>query len=343
MMMRNGIMVGGNWIIDQVKVIDVFPEEEKLVNILDEYSSNGGSAYNVLKDLAKLEVDFPLEGVGLVGDDERGAGIIQECTDMGIDTSQIQKKEGAFTSYTDVMTVKSTGRRTFFHQRGANAQLGIDDFNFSASSAKLFHLGYLLLLDQLDHIDKDGMTGATKVLKLAKDNGYLTSADIVSEKSDRFKIVIPPALQYIDYLFVNEFEAGMITGFQTISNTGTILLDNCYQAAAKIIEMGVREWVILHFPWGAIAVSKAGRQLFQPSVNLPGSEIIGAVGAGDAFAAGVLMGLHNNDVMEYCLELGVCAAASSLFAATSSDSVMKASECLVLSKTFGFRKEPVYI
>ncbi|WP_214225422.1 PfkB family carbohydrate kinase [Pedobacter sp. B4-66] len=341
--MKKGILVGGNWIIDQVKVIDVFPEEEKLVNILEEYSSNGGSAYNVLKGLVKLKADFPLQGLGLVGDDERGSGIIRECLNLGIDTTHIRKKAGTFTSYTDVMTVKSTGKRTFFHQRGANALLGTDDFNFAVSSAKMFHLGYLLLLDQLDLIDEDGLTGASKVLKQAKENGFITSADIVSEKSNRFKKVITPSLPYIDYLFVNEFEAGMITGIETISDVGATLLDNCYKAAAKIIEMGVNKWVILHFPLGAIAINKEGKQLFQHSINLPCNKIEGAVGAGDAFAAGVLMGLHNDHEMEYCLELGVCAAASSLFAATSSDSIMQAEECLLLSKTYGFRTEPVYV
>ena len=341
--MRKGILIGGNWIIDQVKVIDVFPEEEKLANILEEYSSNGGSAYNVLKGLAKLKADFPLQGLGLVGDDERGAGIIGECLSLRIDTAQIRKVPGAFTSYTDVMTVKSTGKRTFFHQRGANALLDISDFNFTLSSAKLFHLGYLLLLDQLDLIDENGATGASKVLKQAKECGFITSADIVSEKSDRFKIVISPSLPYIDYLFVNEFEAGMITGFQTISATGATLLDNCYKAAVKILEMGVNRWVILHFPLGAIAVSKEGKKLFQHSINLPSNKIEGAVGAGDAFAAGVLMGLHDGNEMGTCLELGVCAAASSLFAATSSDGIMQAEECLSLSKTYGFRTELAYV
>lgn len=337
--MRNGILVGGNWIIDQVKVIDVFPEEEKLVNILGEYSSNGGAAYNVLKGLAKLNAGFPLYGLGLVGDDERGAGIISECADLGIDTAQLNQKQGSFTSYTDVMTVKTTGKRTFFHQRGANAMLDTGDFDFSVSQAKLFHLGYLLLLDRLDVIGEDGLTGAAKVLKHAKEKGFITSADIVSEKSDRFKAVITPSLPYIDYLFVNEFEAAMITGITTASADGTPLTDGCYEAAFKILEMGVNKWVILHFPLGAIAVNREGKQLFQPSLNLPADRIEGAVGAGDAFAAGVLMGIHDHLPMEACLELGVCAAASSLFAATSSDGILAAETCLELPGIYGYRAE----
>jgi sugar/nucleoside kinase (ribokinase family) len=341
--MRDGILVSGNWIIDQVKVIDTYPQEEKLVNILTEYSSNGGSAYNVLKGLAKLKAPFPLSGLGLVGDDERGKNIIKECKTLGIDVRQIHKTSEAHTSYTDVMSVKTTGKRTFFHHRGANALLDIKDFDFSVSDAKIFHLGYLLLLDKLDLIEADGTTRASKVLKSAKEHGFITTADIVSEQSDRFKDVIPPSLPYIDYLFVNEFESGMITGIQTISEDGQPLVDKCFEAAFKIIEMGVRKWVILHYPGGAIAASKHGLKLFQPSIQLPTDKIEGAVGAGDAFAAGVLMAIHNGQEMEKCLELGVCAAASSLFAATSSDGIVPAAECLLLTHSFGFRELAVTV
>lgn len=340
--MRNGILVGGNWIIDQVKVIDVFPEEEKLVSILVEYSSNGGSAYNLLKGLVKLGADFPLSGLGLVGNDERGSKIIEECLALGIDVTQLRQVD-APTSYTDVMTVKHTGKRTFFHQRGANALLDIDDFNFLNSAARIFHLGYLLLLDRLDVMEPDGRSRASIVLKEAKTLGYLTSADIVSERSDRFKDIIPAALPYIDYLFVNEFEAAMITGIATTTATGELLLDACQVAAYKIIEMGVNQWVILHFPAGAIAVNKSGAVLFQPSIEVPAEKIAGAVGAGDAFAAGVLMGLHNGLPMKECLELGVCAGASSLFAATSSDGILPANECKLLAREYGFRNETVRI
>lgn len=335
--MRKGILIGGNWIIDQVKMIDVFPEEEKLVNISTESSSNGGSAYNIVMALIKLKADFPLCGLGLVGDDARGEEIINGCAALGVDTAQIRKAAGAFTSYTDVMTVQGTGKRTFFHQRGANALLDMEHFDFSSAREKIFHLGYLLLLDKLDQLETDGMTRAAKVFKQAKENGYLTSADIVSERSTRFHKIIPPSLPYIDYLFVNEFEAGMITGIKT-TDDGKVNRSGCMEAASGILEMGVQKWVFLHFPEGVIALSKDGHQLFQPSIQLPAEKIGGAVGAGDAFAAGVLMGIHENWEMERCLILGVCAAASSLFERTSSDGILPADDCLALTEIHGFRK-----
>ncbi|MFP5080157.1 carbohydrate kinase family protein [Pedobacter sp. JCM 36344] len=334
--MRNGILVGGNWIIDQVKIIDTFPEEEKLVTIFSECLSNGGSAYNILKDLVKLQADFPLSGLGLVGDDERGEYIINECEELEIDTTQLRKILSAYTSYTDVMTVKSSGKRTFFHQRGANALLDIDHFDFSISNAKMFHLGYLLLLDKLDILESDGLTRAARVLKRAKSFGFITSVDVVSEDSDRFSSLIPPALPYIDYLFVNEYEACMITGIAT-SIGGEPNRAYCQQAALKIIEMGVNRWVVVHFPSGAIAVSSTSQVIFQPSINIPEEMVVGAVGAGDAFAAGVLLGVHNEQSMEKSLKLGICAAASSLFASTSSDGILTYTECLFLDNKFGYR------
>ncbi|CAN5813091.1 carbohydrate kinase family protein [soil metagenome] len=337
--MRNGVLVGGNWIIDQVKVVDIYPSEEKLANILAEYRSNGGSAYNILKGLFKMQVSFPLEGIGLVGEDERGHSILEECGRMAINTRQLRKTDKAGTSYTDVMSVRSTGRRTFFHHRGANALLDAVHFDFSTSRAKIFHLGYLLLLDNLDEIKPDGSTGAASVLREAQEQGFVTSVDIVSEDSGRFKKVIPPSLPFIDFLFVNEFEAKMLSDIPSAEENGALSVENCYQAAKAILDMGVREWVIVHFPQGALAVNKHKERIFQPSIKLRLEDIGGAVGAGDAFAAGALTGIHENWPMKKSLALGVCAAATSLFAATSSDSILPYEACLALVGRYGYREK----
>lgn len=330
--MRNGILVGGNWIIDQVKVIDQYPPEERLVTILEEYQSNGGAAYNVLKDLFKMQVPFPMEGVGLVGRDEKGNQILEDCKNMAIDISQMRVTDRAFTSYTDVMSVASSGKRTFFHYRGTNSLLDESHFDFSESRARIFHLGYLLLLDQLDRVGKDGLTGASKILKNAKENRFCTSVDLVSETSERFKKIIPSSLPFIDYFFVNEYEAAKLGGVATTDENEKISIEGCYHAAQEIIKMGVQGWVIVHFPEGALAVNHLNEKIFQPGVRLSSDKIAGSVGAGDAFAAGVLTGIHQGWEMSKCLELGVCVAATSLFKATASDGVLPYKECLKIGK-----------
>ena len=147
---RCGVLVGGNFIVDHVKVIDSWPEQDTLASILSQSSSNGGGPYNVLKDLAVLDPDLPLSAMCLLGDDASGQWILDDCAAAGIDTSGVTITAEAPTSYTDAMTVRDTGRRTFFHQRGANALLDVGHFDFSQTTARIFHLGYLLLLDKLD-------------------------------------------------------------------------------------------------------------------------------------------------------------------------------------------------
>jgi sugar/nucleoside kinase (ribokinase family) len=57
---RTGIMAAGNWIIDHVKIIDTWPNRGMLANIKQEMQGTGGAPYNVLINLAKLQVELPL-------------------------------------------------------------------------------------------------------------------------------------------------------------------------------------------------------------------------------------------------------------------------------------------
>ena len=339
--MRKGIIAGGNWIIDHIKTIDSYPAQEELANIIEEYRSNGGSPYNLLKDLTMLKAPFSLEGVGVVGNDERGNFIINECNSLAICTKQVVRTEEAATSYTDVMSLHISGKRTFFHSRGANALLDEWHFDFSKTNAKIFHLGYLLMLDKLDTLYEDGNTGASKVLKSAKNQGFLTSVDLVSVSTGWFKKIVPPSLRYIDFLFVNEIEARMLTGIETVSSTGEISINNCYKAASLIIEMGVLKWVFLHYQHGVLAMNSKKETIYQPGIQLPDEAIKGMVGAGDALAAGVLLGIHEDFGIKRSVELGVCAAASCLSSPTCSDGIASYKECLSFAEKYGYRKIPV--
>jgi len=87
---RSGLLAGGNWIIDHVKILDGWPQQDALANIVAESWGNGGSPYNILKDLSRLGASFPLAGIGLVGDDADGQRIFDDCRRHGIDTAQLR-------------------------------------------------------------------------------------------------------------------------------------------------------------------------------------------------------------------------------------------------------------
>ncbi|MGK0186222.1 MAG: sugar/nucleoside kinase (ribokinase family) [Verrucomicrobiales bacterium] len=333
---RNGILAGGNFIIDHVKVVDHYPEQEMLASILSESMSNGGGPYNVLKDLALMGAKFPLAAAGLLGDDEAARWILDDCSRHNIDTSRLRLTSQSPTSYTDAFTVRGTGRRTFFHQRGANALLRFEDFSFSKSRAKIFHFGYFLLLDALDRLDDTGRTGASRVLEAASQAGMKTSADAVSTENDRLSEIIHSSLPHLDYLFLNEIETGRVTDLR-LRQSGEIQWSVCEEAAQKLIAQSVRELAIIHFPEGAVAARSDGKIFRQPSTALPDTALRGASGAGDAFAAGVLYGIHEGWSVEKSLTLGVCASAACLGHPSTSEGVFPIEECLAIGEEYGFR------
>jgi sugar/nucleoside kinase (ribokinase family) len=333
---RTGLLAGGNWIIDHVKIVDTWPAQDALANILSSSDGTGGSPYNILLDLAKMGASLPLAGVGLVGHDADGRHILADCARHGIDATALQQTGAAPTSYTDVMTVQASGRRTFFHARGANALLDTPHFDFTRTTARLFHLGYLLLLDRIDSPHATHGTVGAEILARAQAAGLKTSIDVVSEDSDRFPRVVLPALKHVDVCVMNEFEAGRVTGRTTLRQ-GKIDRTELRAAMQSLIEAGVRERVIVHFPEGGCALGRDGSWHEHGSVGLPADYIKGAAGAGDAFTAGTLLGWHEGLPVEEWLRYGVCAAASNLADETCTGGIRPLAECLALGERYGFR------
>jgi sugar/nucleoside kinase (ribokinase family) len=337
-MQRNGILCAGNWIIDHVKVLDAWPHQDGLATITEQSDGNGGCPYNVAKDLAKLHPGLSLYASGLLGDDADGRAIIADCRAHGIDSARLQLTAEAPTSYTDVMTDRTTGRRTFFHQRGTNALLGWEHIRLDDCPARLFVMGYFGLLDALDAPGPDGINGHAKVFARASELGMLTCADLVSTPCD-FPAIVGPSLPHLDLLVLNEWEASQLTG---ISNGGkrAVDIDVLKTQARTLLNQGVRRAVAIHFKEGAVIVAGNGETHLHGSVNLPRARIRGAAGAGDAFFAGLLYGLHEGWSWQDCARLAVCTATASLEAPTCSDAVRPWRECLALGEQFGFQPLP---
>lgn len=331
---RNGLLAGGNWIIDQVKMIDVYPQLEQLTNIRGQSQGTGGAPYNVLVGLAKSGAPFPLMAAGLVGQDALGQEILTDCRRHDIDVRHLGATSKAPTSYTDVMTEQGQGRRTFFHARGANALWQGASLDFARTKARIFHLGYLLLLDALDQPDAKFGTKAARLLAAAQEAGIKTSVDVVSEDSDRFARIVNPALQHVDYCILNEIEAAKTTGFKVRQAEGKLDTVALRHAAGALLQQGVRELVVIHFPEGAFARTRTGEDFWQSSLKLPADYIRGTAGAGDAFCAGVLLGLHEGWDLQRCLLTGVCIAAASLSDATCTHGVKSLGASLALARKY---------
>lgn len=293
---RSGIAVAGTIIVDTINNISRYPDAGELTQITSVSKAIGGCVPNVATDLRRIDPDMKVWAIGCVGADEDGEMVKRMLLSCGADISLV-KTVLEKTDYTQVMSVAS-GQRTFFTYSGASAMFGAGDIDFRQMNARLLHLGYFLLLKKLDAGD------GVEILKKAKAAGLMTSIDLVSENSDRYKTVLP-CLSYTDYLIVNELEASRMTGMEISERSFPTI-------AMRLLELGVREKVIVHFARGSVCASRGGNVTRLGSYILPEGYIKGTTGAGDAFCAGALYGIYKGLTDRDILEYGTVCAAMSL-------------------------------
>lgn len=318
-MERKGIIAAGNMLVDHVHQIVQWPERGWLAEITRSERSTGGAPLNVLLTLAKMHTSMPLQAVGLIGEDSDGDYILAMLDQYHVNRQRVQRTTFAPTSMSQVMTDPS-GQRTFFHSPGANRLLDLPAFDRLDGTMKIFHLGYLLLLDSLDMPDDEFGTRSARLLSQMREQGYETSLDLVSRKGDpRYQPLVFPALRHLDYLVINELEAGEFSGLATRDDNDSPHIANIAQAASQLLAAGVRQRVVIHCPegaWGEIP-GEEGRWL--PSWRLTREEIVGSVGAGDAFCAGFLYGCHESWSITDSVNLAHACARASLLCANAID------------------------
>ena len=307
---RNGIAVAGNVLTDEVKIIESFPERGMLVNITAMSRAVGGSVPNTLISLAKIDPTLPLSALGKRGDDEGGRYAQSELQRCGVDTSGILVDPTSPTGFSDVMTLRDTGERTFFHNRGANAKFVPEDVKLTTLGCRMLHVAYIHLLDGFDAPDPDYGTTLARFLKSAQEAGILTSIDVVSSLGEQFAERVIAALPYTDNAIMNEIEACGVTGLAPRDGSGKLILENIRTTMETLMGYGVSQRVIVHCPEAGFCLAKDGTFTVVPSLKLPAGYIKGTVGAGDSFCAGCLYGIYNgfsdHDILEFASGAAAC-------------------------------------
>lgn len=331
---KRGIAIAGNIITDIVKSIDTYPKIGMMSYVMDTTYAVGGCVPNTAIDLAKIDQSIPIYALGKVGSDENGRYIVSQLLKNGISVEGISYSSDVATSFCDVMS-KPTGERTFFHQKGANAEFSPEDVDIESLYCDILHIGYILLLDIFDKPHKEYGTVMAEFLHRVQTAGIKTSIDVVSDSTVDYGKKIIPSLKFCNYVIMNEIECCNIFKLEAYTQTGELDRNNIRTSMEKMVECGVKDKVIVHSKTHSFLLdAQTGNFSEVTSLKIPLDKIKGSVGAGDAFGAGCLYGIYNNFSDKQILEFASGAAACSLFAANSTDGMRSKNEILEIIEKY---------
>lgn len=176
--------------------------------------------------------------------------------------------------------------------------------------------------------------GPLEANKAECEERWQTNLELVSIAADRLGRLVGPCLPQLDYLIVNDFEIGALAGIPDPAADPERLT----AAARSVVARRATRLVAEHYPGGAVLVTRDGAPLFVPSLEWPDDWVVGANGAGDAFAAGLPYGLHHDREPERAARLAHAVAATSLHSPGMTHTILSLEECLALAGRFGWRQ-----
>ncbi len=246
-----------------------------------------GTAAGTAIDLAKLGAD--VIAMGALGSDHIGDTVITIMQSYGIETRHLARKKNVQTSAT-ILPIRPNGERPALHVIGANGEFGLDDVSWEAlRSAQYAHLGGFYLLPKLDG------EPAGRIVKFCRDNGVVSTMDILGVPRDDMLSVVAPSLPYLDYFMPSIDEARMICGLSDWRDVCKFFID--HGARACVFKMGAN---------GSVYADATGVTLRVPAFRV---KVVDTTGCGDAYCAGFIVGMSRGWDIEQSMRLATAASA----------------------------------
>ena len=247
--------------------INRLPEKGKLVLIPQMEMHVGGGANNTGVVLKKLGEEVVM--IGKIGRDGLGEFIISSLRKEGIDTSGIALT-GEYPTASTMVLVDDQGERSFIHCVGANQSLRNADIKDEyLLDSDVVHITGTFLMPGFDGPE------TTALLKRVKEAGIPTSIDTYWDDSGQWLSIIEPYLPLIDIFISNRDESTHISGRQNLVDNAKFFLD--YGIKVVAIKMGEE---------GSFIMTNEEKILVPPFQV----KAVDGTGAGDAYAAGFLVG-----------------------------------------------------
>ena len=251
--------------------------------------SVGGSAANTAAALRIL--GQRVEVAGKVGMDMQGDFVTAELQRQGIGVSHIKRTAKCATSGTVILSVAGEDRR-YLHCIGANAEFELDDLDCQmVEGAQVLYVGGYLAMPSFT------ASQLTALFRRAKSFGRTTVLDVAMPAGAGYGMDdVAPALAYTDYFLPNNHEAARLTGYGDERRQAKCLGEANYECVV-VITRGAK---------GSLALQG------DDFIDLPpyDMESVDESGAGDAFAAGLIVAVREKWDLERALRFAAAVGAS---------------------------------
>jgi sugar/nucleoside kinase (ribokinase family) len=268
--------------------IDQLPRRGTL-ELIDQIELHiGGCAANTGASLGKL--GLPVAVLGKVGQDGFGEYLLHALQKVGVDIRGVVQSVDSPTAAT-IVTVHSDAERSFLHVAGANATFTAKDVRWELTEgATIFHVAGLQLMSAFEGED------VGTVVAEAKQRGLLTTLDTVMNPRSAGWQGIAPALPYLDWALPSLEESAQLTGTM-----------NPEEQVKRFRDAGVRNVAIKLGGAGCYIAPEDAKPFTIPAFPVIA---VDALGAGDAWVAGFLTGLHQgwslNKTARFANQVGAC-------------------------------------
>lgn len=282
------VLCAGEMLVDIiVRPVERVAFQNDTCQVEDIRITSGGDANNNAVNLAKL--GHQVTYLGRTGCDEMGEYVVKLASAAGVDMSHAVRSRTAAQTRSLIL-VDAKGDRTFFQYPGTSAEFCLEDCDLSLlEGADLLQIGGAFHLPRFDG------GGCAELLRAAREKGVVTSMDVTSDRTGRWKGILDPCYPYLDYFLPSIEQASMIAGTEDPRTIAEFFLDRGVKNVA--VKLGSRGSYFRNTETAFYAGTYSGLQIAETT------------GAGDAFCAGFLTGVGEGLSPEGCITLGTACSA----------------------------------
>lgn len=289
MQKRPKILVVGSFVMDLIVSTSRVPNEgESVLAGINFKTASGGKGANQAVQAAKSGADVTF--IGKVGDDNFGKEMISAVSAAGVNTDYVLKDNQVSSGVGNIILECKPGQKAknrIIVVPGANMTIAPDEIAFLKDAIKNYDMVMLQLeipMEINEIVTSYAFDAGVPVMLNSAPSAHLS----------------PELLNKLTYISPNEHEAADLTGIAITKKDGILDMDTVKKAAAKLLEMGVKN-VIITLGSNGVVFMNSDTFIYKPCVDIV--EVVDPTAAGDSFVGSfctaVASGKRYDEALDY--------------------------------------------